>query len=83
MSENIGIPATLKAFRSQIKINAAITARTAKIIEERIHDALSKLFGASPASWLLSAIAITLVNIKKLELLKSVCDLEKSTMVSL
>jgi len=34
-------------------------------IEERIHDALSKLFGASLAVWLLFAIATTLVNIKK------------------
>jgi hypothetical protein len=65
MSENSGIPATLNAFRSQIKINDAITAMKASIIDERIHDALSKLLGDSLASWLLFVIATTLVNIKK------------------
>ena len=82
MSENSGIPATLKAFRSQIKINDAITAMKASIIDERIHDALSKLLGDSLASWLLFAIATTLVNIKKRELLKSVCEQQKFTILA-
>jgi hypothetical protein len=59
MSENMCVPATLKTLRSQIAIKPAMVAMMASFIEERIHDALSKLVVPSFAFGFCSGMANT------------------------
>jgi hypothetical protein len=71
------VPATLKTFRSQIAISPAMVAMMASFIEERIHEAFSRLGVSSFAFWVCSGTATTSEIEWCWVFIKRLCEAEK------